>query len=152
MHFFLLLNYFHSRNYGFVSTGNWQMHSFSWGMCSFLLFCVNVFNERMGWTVILTFWGFFLLFSFLLFSFDSFRKIMICNTETITQIRTMTHWLNTNTNWNSCDWYTHKFYMTGFMQASFPINIQSWQWCQHWHQRLYYIKTKKIQKQNVTPS
>ena len=132
MHFFLLLNYFHSRNYGFVSTGNWQMHSFSWGMCSFLLFCVDVFNERMGWTVILTFWVFFLLFSF-----DSFWKIMICNTETITQIRTMTHWLNTNTNWNSCEWYTHKFYMTGFMQASFPINTQSWQWCQHWVTKCY---------------
>ena len=69
----------------YVSTGNWQMRSFLWQMHSFFAFYVYIFNKKTNWTVILTFLG-----CFLLFSFDSTRKKMICNTETITQIKTMT--------------------------------------------------------------
>ena len=36
-------------------------------------------------------------------------------------------------------------------QLEFFTNAQYRQKWQYWHHRLYYVKTKKIQQQNVTP-
>ena len=37
------------------------------------------------------------------------------------------------------------------MNIEFFTNAQTWQLLQYWHQRLYYMKRKTIQQQNVTP-